>query len=558
MLLNFEYTRGQVNIMHSRTNGFNQDYAELQSDPLQTHISNQPIAGKFVIGNDQIVYLLDINANGTGRLLTPNSLSSQIWTEDGSFRAAGFSWVRTLNDIKITFDSPIDYGGNYHYSDLYEQDCVSAPETPYLPGCSIEINSMLVSLFSENEVGKVADIKLNASLISNSKADASALDVVVEINNVKLLDTTLFYKFSKEELFGYDWYSSRSSYLFKVNGTATQVNQITQNQYSIDWKLEDGVLLLDSDGAFLLPVYPAGPGFVALEFFNNGSNSDERLFLQKTMLLKYENISMTESDWVGRWNRISNNSFYSAVDYYANHVFRDGFETQALGSWSVISDTHVRGFSNGSWRMDHELIAVHDGLHYMQYCYRIDYQASPMDCMLEAHKIDKTFTGTTFWASWSYPLFQEVDSLDAWKFSGNRLERDGMPVFNYQPVAANLLYEPEYGKVLELISSTLDTIKVCEYDAFSSCESGTLYNLRRSIEIKVEITGYGAVGGYNNTRSFMIRRGQDYLLSLTPGSGYQITANNISGCEGVLGVGAYTINARDTDCELKVNFTQIP
>jgi hypothetical protein len=563
MLLDYEYTRGQINILHAQNFDFNGEILNLRSDSLQTYISNRPIAGKFLVTGENFIYLLDLKENGTGDLLTSNNPGGSIRAQDFKSRKATFTWVRKLNDIKVTFDSPIDYGRSLEYSNLHKQDCVSQPESPDLPDCTVKVDSMLISLFSENEVGKIAGITLSASLINSN--EINVFNIVIENHNAKLFDTAQFYKFTKEDLYGYEWYSPSSSYVFYATGRATQENQINKEQFTINWVLEDGVVKLDGEGSFLLPLYPIGPGFIAMELLNQSNNPQVNNVFQKNMLLKRQSINMAASDWVGRWNRVDNHSFYSAIDYYSNHVYRDGFETQALGSWSVISNSHVRGFSNGSWRMEHELLAIHDGQHYMQYCYGIGSEDfKPINCLLEAYVIDKTFTGTTFWENWSRPLFQEADTLRQWRFGlshdlQRQLPNGNWPTFTYEKVAANLLFISDTGKVLEMLSSDKDSISVCEYDAFSECDKGSVYNLKRSLEVKITAAGNGTVEGFmNSTQSYMFPRLENYRLFLNPSAGHTITANNIvSDCNGALVDNYYDISARDSDCKISVTFTPI-
>lgn len=564
MLLDYEYTRGKINILQASGDILDAEIADIQADLLQTQLSNKTLSGKFLVSSYGFYYLLDLNENGTGHLLTSNTPGGQIWPADSAYRESALTWVRKGTDIKITLDESLDYGKTYGAGDTGLQYCSQPHINNGLADCSITMDGMVISLITENEISKFVDITLDVTLV-NSTGD-KVLDLSAEKYKATLVDRSQLYKFKQEELDGYEWFAERYSYAFNANGTAIQTNYLTNIKTSINWQLKDGFVTLEGDTLMLLPIHPTGPGFTAIRLLAPNHNSlliDAAV--KPVLLIKREPVNMAESDWVGRWNRVANHSFYSAIDYYSNHVYRDGFETQALGSWSLVSNSHLRGFSNGSWRMEHELLAIHDGQHYMQYCYGSEFESvdfKPTNCLLEVYVIDKTFTGTTFWEVWSHPLFQETDSLKAWRFARNslELERDGMPVFNYQRVAANMLYEPDYGKVLEMLSSTQDSIEVCEYDAFSSCDKGTVYNLTRSLEMKITVAGGGSVHAIaNGTGSLMFPKLDNFVLFLNPSVGYTVTADNIvSDCNGSYFSPYYDIPARETDCEVSVTFTRIP
>lgn len=565
MLLDYEYTRGKIYVLQASGNILDAEIADIQADPLQTQLSNKALSGKFLVSSYGFYYLLDLNANGTGHLLTSNTPGGQTWAADSAYRETSLTWVRKGADIKITLDETLDYGKTYGADGKFLEACAQSVNNSSVQDCTVTMDGMLIALIAENEISKFVDVTLDATLV-NSAGD-TVLDLSAEKYQATLVDRSQLYKFTQEDLHGYEWFAERYSYTFNANGTAIQTNHLTKVETSINWQLDDGFVTLEGDTLMLLPIHPTGPGFTAIRLLapnHNPSLIDAAV--KPVLLIKREPVTMAESDWVGRWNRVANHSFYSAIDYYANHVFRDGFETQALGSWSVVSNSHLRGYSNGSWRMENELLAIHDGQHYMQYCYGSEFESvdfKPTNCLLEAYVIDKTFTGTTFWEHWSRPLFQEVDTLRQWRFDSNYSLQRQLPDgnwsdSNYEKVAANQLFFRDTGKVLEMLSSDKDSISVCEYDAFSECDEGSVYNLKRAVEVKITKAGSGAVDGYSNgSRSIMIPRGNSYQLLLAPASGYEITANNITGCEGSLVNNFYIITARETDCEVSVTFTPI-
>lgn len=556
MLLDYEYSRGQINIFRATGERFETELLTLQQDQRQARISTQPVTGKFLVSGDDFNYLLDLNEDGTGHVLTSAKAGHLVLATDWKYRESSLKWVRKGADIKLTFEPAIDYG-QIEYGSYYTHSCQQHTSSS---DCSIKLDSMVVTLLADNEVGKIANITLNAALVKND--DSVIEQIIVEHFHLTLVDRAHLYKLTKEELAGHKWYTNQYSYLFNSNGTATQTAEVPKSVSTVSWKIEDGLVTLDGDTAQLIPLYPEGPGFVAMELFSKVSSTQIGDALQRKLFIKSAEVNMTSSDWVGRWHRVANNSFYSAIDYYSNQGYRDGFETQALGSWSVVSNSHVRGFSNGSWRMEHELLAINNGRHYMQYCYggeMVDFK--PINCLVEAYVIDKTFSGNTFWESWSYPWFQEADTSKQWQFIGySEVQRPNPTSQRYEKVASNKLFSRDSGKVLEMLSSSKDSVVLCEYNAFTSCEQGTTYNLKRSLEIKITATGNGTVRGLKNgISSYMFPRLEDYRLSLSPSSGYTVTANNIvSNCNGSLNGNYYDIPARDADCEISVTFTAIP
>lgn len=562
LFLDYENARGKINIFQSSDDSFYAEVNKIQNDPRQVHVSNKIMSGSFLVSNYDFFYLLDLNEDGTGYLLTSNTPGGQIWPVDTLYRDTSLTWIRKGADIKITLDKVLDYGKTFGAGSAGLKYCSQPSVNNGLPDCSVKMSGMVISLITENEIGKIADISLDVTLV-NSVGDV-ALDLSMEKYKANLLDRSQLYKVKKEELSGYEWFTDQFSYVLNSDGTAIQTNHVTNTQEPVTWQLENGVVTLDGGVLKLFLVHPSGPGFTAVRLLAPHNNPNYiGPTLKPVLLIKRESVSMTASDWVGRWNRIANNSFYSAIDYYSNYGYRDGFETQLLGSWKVVSDRHVSGLSNGSWRMENELLAIHDGKHYMQYCYGGNTENFiPTNCLLEAYVIDKTFTGNTFWESWSYPLFQEAESQKIWQFRGySELHRqDNWMTLHYEKVSSNMLFNSESGKVLEMLSSSQDTVVLCEYEAFSSCEQGTTYNLRRSLEIKITASGNGTLDGIKNgTVSRMFSRLENYQLFLNPESGYTVTANNIvSSCDGSLDDIFYIIPARDADCEISVTFTPLP
>ena len=211
------------------------------------------------------------------------------------------------------------------------------------------------------------------------------------------------------------------------------------------------------------------------------------------------------------------------------------------------------------------MLAIHGDTRYVRYCFGgsvVDFM--PYSCVVEPYKIDKSFTGNIFWEVWSRPFFQEEGSGREWRFRGHQLYRGSERVRSYERVSFNLLLNRETNEILELRSSDVNSVEICEYDAFSSCERGKLYKLTRGIEVSFNTAANGEVRYSNNAfplfvydkGSFLAPRQKVITLELIPNLGYSINASNISGCEGTLSGQFYTIPARQTDCAITMKFTR--
>ena len=140
--------------------------------------------------------------------------------------------------------------------------------------------------------------------------------------------------------------------------------------------------------------------------------------------------------------------------------------------------------------------------------------------------IDKTFTGTTFWESWSNPLFENMATGDYWQFWGHSLHMySGSHLYNYRSVkkvAPNLFLDVNNWKILEMLSSDLNAIEVCEYNVGDTCDANDVFTLARAPEIRFNISGNGLV--HDNTRGFqtsgsMMVRKEAKSLFLQPATG---------------------------------------
>lgn len=560
MLTDAEAIASRLKILKARNDLDWQGLYDVLDDPAQVNISAAPITGTFLVQSDtsDFLYWLTLNADGTGHILASNHPAIGVEDQEGRNRETDITWVRTGEVIEVTPATPLNYGKGYEreLADCWLNNVFN---------CDTKISAFTFALLAKNDVGFTAEVSVQVDLVA---ADNTVVQSTSSFNGyMQLQNQQYFYPFTDEDLAGAEWYTNNSRFVFNTNGTATRINFVTREETAIDWHIQNGLVKTDDGSLLLISRYPHAGGFAVVELKDKSRYLQTSDAFASTMLIKKQSdASMSAADWIGRWNRITNDAYVTSLDFYENGKFRDGFETQANGAWSVMDATHMRGLSSGDWRFEYELLAIQNGIHYFVYCGGTDaIPFTPFSCTLDAYTISKVFTGNLFWETWSKPYFQD-SSKAQWRFDGHKLYR-GFDLIAYQRIAPNKLYHFETDTVLEMRSSTLNSIEVCEYDADSSCESGTVYQLERGLEIKLNKTGSGelrySMSGFlpDDTLvygSTLQAKDRQVRFKVEPATAYQMTAGNISGCGGSLVNNYYEIPARQTDCEITANFTPVP
>ncbi|HTF98546.1 MAG TPA: hypothetical protein VL995_20565 [Cellvibrio sp.] len=565
MLLDRYNVDAQLRLHREANDNFlSSEIADIEADSNQTVISQAPITGKYLLKGDGFSYFLTFDADGTGLMLTSNSPGFGIWAGDGKYHEVPFTWEREQNTIEIIMNQPITYGKTIGYDNKHQLQCANTSTIPETPDCLVTMRRLLISLAADTPVGRSVNLQLDVNAVNgNSQIVWSSEGNVYKAN---LLDASLFYKLTAEELQGFEWFTNNYHYKFNADGTATRIDTHTNDETQVSWQLEDGQIMMDGDSLVITPLYPQGPGLKVMQLLGDNLRSLSVGAFHETLFVKQEKaLSMEESDWVGRWTRGFENYFSVAADFYATGEFRDGFETKQMGSWSTTNEKHITGMSNGAWRMEFELLAIKDGKHYLHRCEGTDSENFvPTWCVVEPYVIDKSFSGTTLWETWSNPLFENVETGEYWQFWGLDLYifgQNSLRNVKYKKIAPHLFLDVLNWRFMELLSSSVDQLQVCDYNTFNTCSESDSFELVRAPELKINITGSGSVfydtREFKTTGSMMVRKEAKTLI-IQPGVGHAVLNGNISGCDGTLSGTQYAIPAPTVDCEISVTFTAIP
>jgi hypothetical protein len=577
-LLDDNTSTAYINVLKLNNIGaINQARETLAADTNQTKTASKTIEGTYLIQSTTVNYLLDFNKDGTGRFQSGNMPSTQLntWvaTNGIKFADAPFTWVRKDKSIKISFADPILYGQISYYEDP------NSSTRTYLscdftfntndPFCDLTLSSILITLTGNNEFS--TDIKLSVGANIKTSNSLSPYNYADHIQYATMWDTSEFHTATKTDVVGFEWYVDNFKYIFKSDGTATQTNLLDKQEKTIDWKIENGRLVLDAGSTDFWLTYPTESGFLVTQMKRVPNDPNLSTALTRTSLVKRQSVKMASEDWVGRWSPFSVTSDSSFYDVYSNGHWRDGFDGESEGSWSALNDTRQTALSNGTWRMQRDVLAIYDGRYYTQICQGPEKDLLPLFCSVGVETKDNSFSGNTLWALWTYPLFQETANNSIWSFEYEALNLAiGANWTSKQTVrvSADKLYDYSDGKIFQLMSSTTQTVDICEYTAFSSCsQDGVLHKLIRGIEIKIsKITNGGVDGGnivylYNQgsywrylDKIFMAPKNQPIDFLLAPNGGYKI--NSVTGCGGTLNIDRYSIPAQSEGCEISVSFVQ--
>jgi hypothetical protein len=577
-LLDANTATAYINLLKLNKPSLLNDSRELISvDANQTTIAARSVEGTYLIQSSNVSYLLDFNKDGTGRLQLGNTPSKQITTQleadTNSYVDIPTTWVKQDKLIIINFVNPVIYPEFDNFTDPLlppPNNFVQCGYSTDVIPCKLSFTSISLTLVSDNEFNTSVNVSLEATV--KDPNGSVVYNYADHKQFATMWSTADFYSATAKDLVGFEWYMDVYKYVFNLDGTAVQTDLRLKQTKTIDWKIENGRAVLDSGSIDLWLTYPTESGFTLTQMKRSQINQGRYARLSQIPMVKRQVVKMTAQDWVGRWTAfpdITNSSFY---DVYSDGHWRDGFLTSSAGSWSALDDTKQTALSNGDWRMQRDVLAIYDGRYYIQICQGFENNPVPIFCNVEMVTKDTSFTGSTFWGEWSYPVFHDITNDNVWIFdSQNTLNRSSGGSWitqRYIRISADRLYDFANNKILQLISSSTQTADVCEYSLYANCSEGTLYKLERGIEVIISKTESGWYGGnvYLNpispgsyptyfNKAVLVPKNKQLEFQVTPNSSTKI--DSMTGCGGSLNGNIYIVPGLTAGCEISVIFAPI-
>jgi len=540
----------------------------LSENVAVTSVSSAKLSGVYFLEALNSQYQLTFNDDGTGKLHTASLYSGYYDRNGNNIVSVDFSWVRKAKQIKIQFTQPVRYTTDDYRPDIglvYNCDDYFTVSSEY---CDIAFDSIQLNLVSETEFTKLAELQINAEVYRNG---TSLYKGGMSSEFARLTSTDSALSITNSDLVGSEWFADEYSYVFLENGTGKQTDLQNKTEYSFNWKIKNNSV--DIGGVSLWPISKSAVGYTL--FYVDADR------VNRTLMIKRTPVVMTEADWVGRWTGNPLNIFANAYDVNANKTWADGFESEVAGSWSLIDDHRQTAISNAVWRMDRDVLAIHDGKYYMSQCHGVYIDSGSVfypNCFIAVATRAKNFDTNVFWGVWSYPAFNEKNTGDSLiPIGGNLFSSDSsLQLMHklYYRVSATKLFSRDEDTILEMTAATKNEIELCEYKIYEQCAEENKRSYERGVQVKIsantehgglfiDYNATGAGGSYVTTNRYvdeaiMLPKNRAQVIRLSPNTGYTIRSENISGCDVVRNGLDYEIPARTTDCELKVTFTPVP
>ena len=539
----------------------------LSENVAVTYVSSAKLSGVYFLEALNSQYKLTFNDDGTGTIHT-GSIYRGYYNRDGSNTASvDFSWVRKAKQIKIQFAQLVKYTTDDYRPEIglvYSCDDYFTVGYEY---CDIAFDSIQLNLVSETEFTKLAELQINAEVYRNG---TSLYKGGMSSEFARLTSTDSALSITNSDLVGSEWFAEQYSYVFMEDGTGKQTDLGNKTEYSFNWEIKNNSVAID--GVSLWPISKNAVGYTL--FY---ADTDR---VNRTLMIKRTPVVMAEADWVGRWTGSPLNVLANANDVNADKTWADGFESEVAGSWSLIDDHRQTAVSNAVWRMDRDVLAIHDGKYYMSQCHGVYIDSNSVfypNCFIAVATRAKNFDTNVFWGVWSYPAFNEKNTGDAWIPSGSNVFSSDSSLQlmhkSYSRVSATKLFSRDDDTILEMTAATKHEIELCEYKIYEQCAEENKRRYERGVQVKIsantdhgglyiDYNATGAGGTYLTTsryvdKAIMLPKNRVQVIRLSPGTGYTVRGEDISGCDGVLNGFNYEIPARTTGCELKVTFTPV-
>ncbi|HSC68684.1 MAG TPA: hypothetical protein VLC79_13385 [Cellvibrio sp.] len=538
----------------------------MQLDKSQTYVSPAKLSGIYFLEALNSQYQLTFNDDGTGQLRTGSIDQRFPDQQQRNSVAENFSWERKANTIQIQFAQAVKYTTNSYVADdkfsNFKCDDILTSGYEY---CDLSFDVIELELISEAEFSKFAELRIygeatrNNTIIYEEGVLASSFARLTSAENALALTAS--------DIVGYEWYLDKYRYIFTADGVAKKRDLITQDESTFSWEIKNKQLIVGN--TTLWPVNKNAAGY-------NLFYIDEKT-LERAAIVKRLPVTMTEADWIGRWTGSPLDKLANAQDVNADKSWADGFESDVAGSWSVVDSHRQTAISNGAWRMNRDVLAIHGETYYLSLCHGPEEDNFiPVQCYLSVTTKAKNFDTGVFWGGWSHPAFNEKISGKAWMVRGEQVfVSDGWSNLTSKPytrVSATRLFNPEDKTILEMTGANKTEIELCEYKLFEACNDQNKLKYQRGIQIKITTSDGGIVRtkqealGSDGLHSYewfadtalMLAKNTNQSISLWPPAGFAISYDSVSGCDGHLSGNEYHIPARTSDCAITINFVPLP
>lgn len=530
----------------------------IQSDSSQSVVSPGKLIGTYFLESLSHTYMLSFNEDGTGHLEAA-SIDTRFYVTDSVINTE-FTWIRKAKQIRIQFPQPIVYHTNYYISENQYIPCRIYSEAN--EECSVSFSEIDLDLITDTESGRLAYIRQSAQFVS--EFDYEEIDLSREL--ARLVSVNDLHSVVRSDIQDYEWYTRKNRYVFSENGTVSKTDLLTKAEENLEWELTTNHLMVGSETLWITNKNIAGYDVISV----NESN-----VIRQPMIKRYP-VNMDEDEWIGRWQSYPFDMFSTTHDVNADKTWRDGFETETAGSWSVGNDHVQTAISNGTWRMDRDVLAVHANKYYMSICQgpgKATANFIPSECYLSVVTKAANFDSNAFWAHWSNPAFNEKVSGGAWvPVWGNVHHTDEsgeIVVTPYVRISSNKLFNTYEETILEMTSAGKNEMELCAYRMFEICDESEKRVYERGIELELVTTGEGSIrlrlqgngaGGtfYTSERTLskvvMVTKGYPQELIIKNESGEILDPGAVTGCDGILDEDVYLIPARTEGCQVTVNF----
>ena len=537
---------------------------ELRRDPIQTKMTMEVLSGKYFVktGEQDRAYSLVFNADGTGELLA--DVNFMISTNTKGSVNSPFTWEQEDKVIKLSFTSLSLAKTQDVWLPIGEQ--CDTEITDFVDTCEIKLASMNIEIITDREQGKLFYVYPTFQSFRNGELISSDHGLYVRTGVLfKPQDNVTF---TAEKIVNADWHIGNYSYRFTTATEGIRTNFLTDTQEQFVWSIVNGRLSINLNSTEIQPFQETKAGYRVLYFENTNT---ALAVISNRLMVKRQPLSLTENDWLARWVGIpvGKDNWYD--DFNPNGDWSSGFFPRGNGRWFITGTSSINA-KNENWQYDFDVLSIHDNIHYLRVCHGpavIDTQW--YGCFVAPYLKTNPASFAILGGGSFGGVFNELATGKYLKLTSNEYYEGVSENIEqkkvYQKVSATRLFIPETGSIWQLVSNSSSEVIFCEYQADSSCNTGTKRTLTPGLQVKLNITGNGTVyqkylTQHGNIRTqtseyVMLPKGHKQLLDLVPASGYSLSSESISGCGGKLAELIYHIPPLQSSCEINIAFTKI-